>query len=58
MTTAELIPKEGLVMQVNCPALVTLACEAELKRFKINLDVVRKKNKDSNPVAEKAVKEF
>ena len=58
-TTSELIPEDGLVMQVdNCPALVTLASDAELKRFKIDIDVARKKNKNSNPVAEKAVKEF
>ena len=58
-TTAELIPEEGLSMQVdNCPALVALASDAQLERFKIHLDVARKKNKDSNPVAEKAVKEF
>ena len=43
-TTAELIPEEGLSMQVdNCPALVTLASDAELKRFKIHLDVSKEK---------------
>ena len=58
-TTAELIPEEGLVMQVdNCPALVALASDAEFQRFKININVARKKNKDSKPVAEKAVKEL
>ena len=46
-------------MQVdNCPALVSLLNDAELSRFKITIDVGRKRNKDSNPVAEKAVKEF
>ena len=58
-TTAELIPEEGLVMHVdNCPALVALASDAEFQRFKININVARKKNKDSKPVAEKAVKEL
>ena len=58
-TTAELMPDEGLTMQVdNCTGLASLVNDAELCRFKITLDLARKKNKDSNPVAEKAVKEF
>ena len=58
-TTAELIPEEGMLMQVdNCTALAALEGDAELRRFKIVLDLARKKNKDSNPIAEKAVKEF
>ena len=57
--TVELIPEEGLLLQVdNCPALVSIQNDAELARFKIKIDVARKKNKDSNPIAEKAVKEF
>merc|ERR1711942_620286 len=53
------MPDEGLTMQVdNCTGLASLVNDAELGRFKITLDLARKKNKDSNPVAEKAVKEF
>ena len=58
-TTAELIPQDGLIMQVdNCPAFQALRGDAELARFGITLDLGREKNKNSNPVAEKGVKEF
>ena len=54
ITTAELIPHDGLVMQVdNCPAFQALRGDSELARFGIVLDLGREKNKNSNPVAEK-----
>ena len=58
-TTAEIMPEGGLTMQVdNACSLNKLVGDAELGRNRILLDPARKKNKDSNPVAEKAVKEF
>ena len=59
VTTSELIPEEGLTMQVdNATGLVKLVGDSQLERYKIKVDAGRKHNKDSNPVAEKAVKEF
>ena len=59
VTTAELVPENGLSMQVdNATGLVKLVGDAELERFNIKLETGRKHNKDSNPIAEKAVKEF
>ena len=57
--TSEFIPHDGLVMQVdNASSLLKLVGDAELGRHHIHLDPARKKNKDSNPIGEKAVKEF
>ena len=58
-TTAEIISDKGLTVQVdNASSLSKLVGDAELGRHKIVLDLARKKNKDSNLVGEKAVKEF
>ena len=58
-TTAELISQDGLVVQVdNCPAFQALQGDAELARHGISLDLGREKNKNSNPIAEKCVREF
>ena len=57
--TAELIPAGGLQVQVdNASALQALVGDAELTRYKIAINLARKKNKNGNPVAEKAVQEF
>ena len=59
LSTAELIPAGGLQVQVdNASALQALVSDAELTRYKIAIDLARKKNKNGNPVAEKAVQEF
>ena len=58
-STAELIPGEGLEIQVdNASAMQALVNDSHLLRYKIHIKLARKKNKDSNPVAEKAVQEF
>ena len=58
-STSEIIPEDGLLMQVdNACSLLKLVGDAELGRHHIRLDPARKKNKDSNPIGEKAVKEF
>ena len=59
LSTAELIPAGGLEVQVdNASALQALVGDAELTRYKIAINLARKKNKNGNPVAEKAVQEF
>lgn len=59
LSTAELIPAGGLQVQVdNASALQALVGDAELTRYKIAINLARKKNKNGNPVAEKAVQEF
>ena len=59
LVTAELIAQDGLVLQVdNCPAFQALQGDAELARQGIKLDLGREKNKNSNPIAEKCVREF
>ena len=59
ITTSELIPDDGLTVQVdNASGLVKLVGDSQLERNKIRVETGRKNNKDSNPVAEKAVKEF
>ena len=58
-STAELIPGEGLEMQVdNAPAMQSLVNDSYLARYHIHIRLARKKNKNGNPVAEKAVQEF
>ena len=57
--TAELIPSEGLEMQVdNASAMQSLVNDSHLARYNIDIRLARKKNKNGNPVAEKAVQEF
>lgn len=57
--TAELIPQDGLIIQVdNATALQALKGDAELVRHGIAIDLGREKNKNSNPVAEKCVREY
>ena len=57
--TAELIPSEGLEMQVdNASAMQSLVNDSHLARYNIDIKLARKKNKNGNPVAEKAVQEF
>ena len=59
ITTSELIPDDGLTVQDdNASGLVKLVGDSQLERNKIRVETGRKNNKDSNPVAEKAVKEF
>ena len=59
LSTAELIPPEGLEMQVdNASGMQSLVGDSNLGRFNISIQLARKKNKDGNPVAEKAVQEF
>ena len=59
VSTAELIPEDGLTIQVdNASGLVKLVGDSHLERLHIKVDTGRKNNKDSNPAAEKAVKEF
>ena len=59
VATAELIPEDGLTVQVdNASGLVKLVGDSQLERHKIKIETGRKNNKDSNQVAEKAVKEF
>ena len=59
VTTSELIPDDGLKMQVdNASGLVKLVGDSQLDKHNIKIETGRKVNKDSNPVAEKAVKEF
>ena len=59
VTTSELIPEDGLIIQVdNATGLVKLVGDSQLERYNIRVQTGRKNNKDSNPVAEKAVKEF
>ena len=58
----DLIPDSGAVVQVDPgPALASLASEAGrtiLDHFNIRLDVGRVNNKQKNPIAENAIKEF
>ena len=60
----ELIPESGAVVQVDCAtALQTLSTESEsngslLKKLGIKVDLGRSLNKNKNPVAENAIKEF
>ena len=57
--TAELIPHDGLTLQVdNASALQALQGDAELARHGIAIDLGREKNKNSNPIAEKCVREY
>ena len=42
----------------NATGLVKLVGDSQLERYKIKIETGRKNNKDSNPVAEKTVKEF
>ena len=57
--TAELIPHDGLTIQVdNATALQALQGDAELARHGVAVDLGREKNKNSNPVAEKCVREY
>ena len=59
LSTAELIPGEGLLMQVdNAAGLQALVNDSQLARLLITIQLARKKNKNGNPVAEKAVQEF
>ena len=59
VATAELIPEDGLTLQVdNASGLVKLVGDSQLDRSNIKIETGRKNNKDSNPIAEKAVKEF
>ena len=59
LSTAELIPGEGLSMQVdNASGLQALVNDSHLARSLILIQLARKKNKNGNPVAEKAVQEF
>ena len=59
LSTAELIHAGGPQVKVdNASALQALVGDAELTRYKIAIDLARKKNKNRNPVAEKAVQEF
>ena len=58
-TTLEWIPSSGANIQVdNASSLVKLVGDAELNRHLLKLNLARKKNKNSNPIAEKAVQEF
>merc|ERR1711888_200777 len=60
----ELIPVDGTTVQVDCAtSLQTLQTEYEkddsiLKRLNIKIDLGRTLNRNKNPVAENAVKEF
>ena len=57
--TSELAPSTGLVIQVdNACSLKKLVGDAELNRHLIGISLARKKNKNSNPIAERAVQEF
>ena len=59
LSTAELIPPEGLKIQVdNASGMQYLVGDSNLGRCNISIQLARKKNKDGNPVAEKAVQEF
>ena len=59
VSTLELTPNDGVIIQVdNACSLQKLAGDSELDRHGIKIDLARKKNKNSNPIAEKAVKEF
>ena len=58
-TTSELAPSSGVIVQVdNASSLLKLVGDAVLQRHQIKVDPARKKNKNSNPIAEKAVQEF
>jgi hypothetical protein len=57
----DLIPEDGAIIQVDPgPSLVSLANDEEsvLLNFNIKLDVGRVHNKQKNPIAENAIKEF
>ena len=60
----ELQPDSGAVVQVDCaPALQTLAAESKLdgsvlRKLGIEVDLGRTINKNKNPIAENAIKEF
>ena len=62
--TIQLIPESGAVVQVDCAtALQTLSTESDsdgslLKKLGIKIDLGRSLNKNKNPVAENAIKEF
>ena len=64
MTVLELMPDSGATVQVDCaPGLQTLAAESKLngtvlKKLGIFVDLGRTLNKNKNPVAENAIKEF
>ena len=59
VSTVEISPNDKVIIQVdNACSLQKLVGDAELDRHGITIDLARKKNKNSNPIAEKAVKEF
>ena len=64
MAVLELMPDSGATVQVDCaPGLQTLAAESKLdgsvlKKLGIYVDLGRTLNKNKNPVAENAIKEF
>ena len=59
LSTIELIPAGGLDIKVdNASAMQSLVGDSHLKRYNISIHLARKKNKNGNPVAEKAVQEF
>ena len=61
MSLLHMIPEDGATVQVDPgPSLVSLANDQSsvLKNFNISLDIGRVHNKQKNPVAENAIKEF
>ena len=64
LAVIEFIPDSGTRVQVDCaPALQTLAAESKidgliLKKLGIEVDLGRTLNKNKNPIAENAIKEF
>ena len=64
MAVLELLPDSGTTVQVDCaPGLQTLAAESKLdgsvlKKLGIFVDLGRSFNKNKNPVAENAIKEY
>ena len=64
LAVLEFIPDSGTKVQVDCaPALQTLAAESKmdgsiLKKLGIEVDLGRTLNKNKNPIAENAIKEF